>query len=305
MSVAMEKMITAGLTKSMFGLGLPIPRVSSRAAQPQLARVAWSFGDCSVVDHRLQIVAERLAAALELGAGQRVLDIGAGNGNIALPAGRRRCQVVSVVPSATSAHLGAWVERSREAAAAERLAVDFETGDAEALPFADGYFDTVSSSFCATFVPEHERAAAEMLRVCRQNGRIGLASWTQDGFIGQLFETIERHVPLPDSSMSPFHWAAQEYLTELFGQEAGAIDIAPRTFVLRYTSAQQWLDIWRSTFGPLRRALGDIDARAREQLLVDLIALIDRCNVATDGTVALRADYVEVVIRKRGPNANQ
>src|SRR6516162_6920577 len=186
---------------------------------------AWSSGDYAIIGTTLQIVGEALCEALDLRAGQKVLDVAAGNGNVTLAAARRWCEVVS------TDYVPALLERGRERAAAERLDIEFRQADAEALPFADDSFDVVVSTFGVMFTPDQERAAAELIRVCKPGGKIGLANWTPDGFIGQLFKTIGKHLPPPAGVKSPALWGTKARITEMFGPAAASIEIEPRAFV--------------------------------------------------------------------------
>lgn len=256
-------------------------------------RTAWSAGDYSVVGVTLQIVGETLCEALDLRAGQHVLDVAAGNGNVSLAAARRFCAVTS------TDYVGSLLERGRVRAEAEGLTIAFREADAEALPFADSSFDVVTSSFGVMFTPNQELAAAELLRVCRPGGKIGLANWTPESFIGQLFKTIGKHLAPPAGVRPPASWGTAERLQALFGAQAESIEANPRTFAFRYKSARHWLDLWRAVYGPLQKAFGALNEAAQEQLAIDLLALVDRCNVADDGSMVVPAEYLEVVIRKR------
>ena len=256
-------------------------------------RAAWASGDYSVVGVTLQIVGENLCEALDLRSGQRVLDVAAGNGNVSLAAARRFCDVTS------SDYVPALLERGKQRAEIDGLVITFREADAEALPFAEASFDAVTSSFGVMFTPNQERAAAELLRVCRPGGKIGLANWTPESFIGQLFKTIGKHLPPPAGLKSPALWGTRDRLNDLFGPDAGSIEAAQRTYVWRYKSPRHWLDLWRAVYGPLQKAFDALDEAAQEQLTTDLLALIARFNVATDGTMVVPADYLEVIVTKR------
>jgi SAM-dependent methyltransferase len=254
---------------------------------------AWSSGDYAVVGTTLQIVGESLCEALDLRAGEKVLDVAAGNGNAALAAARRWCEVVA------SDYVPALLERARVRAAADGLEIAFREADAEALPFPDASFDVVVSTFGVMFTPDQERAAAELARVCRPGGRIGLANWTPEGFIGQLFQTIGRHVPPPPGIRSPALWGTCERLDELFGLAAARIDAQKRHFVFRYRSARHWLDTFQRYYGPLLKAFAALEPAARAALERDLLALVGRFDRAGDGAMVVPAEYLEVVIRHR------
>jgi ubiquinone/menaquinone biosynthesis C-methylase UbiE len=256
-------------------------------------QAAWSSGDYAIVGTTLQIVGESLCEAIDLRAGQRVLDVAAGNGNATLAAARRFTEVIS------TDYVGALLERGRERAAAERLPVTFQEADAEKLPFGDASFDVVLSTFGVMFTPDQQQAANELARVCRTGGKIGLANWTPDGFIGQLFKTIGKYVPPAPGVKSPALWGTKAHLDALFGAKV-SVEAQSRHFVFRYKSSEHWLDIFRSYYGPVLKAFAAVDAKAQESLAADMHALLDRFNIATDGTVVIPSEYLEVVATKRG-----
>jgi ubiquinone/menaquinone biosynthesis C-methylase UbiE len=254
---------------------------------------AWSSGDYAVVGTTLQIVGEELCEALDLRAGQRVLDVAAGNGNVSLAAARRWCEVVS------TDYVPALLERGRQRAAADRLVMEFREADAEALPFADGSFDAVVSTFGVMFTPDQDRAAAELLRVCRPGGKIGLASWTPEGFIGRLFKTIGRHLPPPAGARSPALWGTRGRIAELFQAQAQSIVTAQRSFVFRYRSAEHWLEVFRGYYGPLLKAFAALQPEPQQALRQDILALIGELNRSGDGSMVVPGEYLEVVVVKR------
>jgi len=271
--------------------------VTASTAAPDLAALkarqqgAWSSGDYAVIGTTLQIVGETLCEALDLRAGQRVLDVAAGNGNATLAAARRWCDVVS------TDYVPQLLERGRERAAAERLPVTFHEADAERLPFHDGVFDAVVSTFGVMFVADHARAAAELLRVCRRGGRIGLANWTPESFIGQVFRTIGRHVPPPAGAKSPALWGRRDVLAEYFPNQA-SIKAAERSFVFRYRSPQHWLEVFRTWYGPVLKAFGALPPAGQAALERDLLSLIDSCNRSGDGTMVVPSEYLEVIVTR-------
>jgi SAM-dependent methyltransferase len=252
---------------------------------------AWSSGDYALVGTTLQIVGETLCEAVDLRAGQRILDVAAGNGNATLAAARRFADVVS------TDYVESLLERGRERAIADRLPVSFQQADAEALPFANASFDVVLSTFGVMFTPNQEKAANEMLRVCRPGGKIGLANWTPEGFIGQLFKTLSKFVPPPLGVKSPALWGSRARLNELFGAD-GTIAARSRHFVFRYKSPGHWLDIFRAYYGPLLKTFAAIDPDRRPALETDILALLNRFNTATDGTLVAPGEYLEVVVTK-------
>jgi len=254
---------------------------------------AWSSGDYAVVGTTLQIVGEELCEALDIRAGQKVLDVAAGNGNATLAAARRWCDVVSTdyVPSLLA--------RGRARAEADGLAVEFREADAEALDFGDNSFDAVLSTFGVMFTPDQDRAAAELLRVCRSGGKIGLANWTPDGFIGQLFKTLGKYLPPPSGAKSPALWGTHARITEMFGTSAVSIDTQKKHFTFRYRSPMHFLDVFRNYYGPTLKAFGALDETNQRRLADDILKLIASLNRAEDGTMVLPSEYLEIVIVKR------
>jgi ubiquinone/menaquinone biosynthesis C-methylase UbiE len=256
-------------------------------------QVAWGAGDYAVVGTTLQIVGETLCEAVDLRSNQRVLDVAAGNGNATLAAARRFADVVS------TDYVGSLLERGRERAKAERLDVTFQEADAEALPFGDASFDVVLSTFGVMFTPNQEQAAAELLRVCRPGGKIGLANWTPESFVGQLFKTIGKYVPPAEGVQSPALWGTTARLDTLFGGRA-MVAATSRHFTFRYRSPQHMVDTFRDFYGPVLKAFAAIDSAAREALANDLLLLVGRFNTATDGSAVVPSEYLEAVITKKG-----
>jgi len=254
---------------------------------------AWSSGDYAVVGTTLQIVGEELCEALDLRAGQKVLDVAAGNGNATLAAARRFAEVTS------TDYVPALLERGRQRATADGLSVMFREADAEALPFADGAFDAVLSTFGVMFTPDQEKAASELVRVCRRGGRIGLANWTPDGFIGQLFKTIGKHLPPPAGARSPALWGTRARLGELFDPHATSIKSAQRNFVFRYRSADHWLEIFRTFYGPVLKAFAALDPAKQAALESDILALIGQFNRSGDATMVVPSEYLEIVVTRQ------
>lgn len=268
-------------------------------AMPDLAalkakqRVAWSSGDYAVVGVTIQIVGESLAEAMDLRAGQTVLDVAAGNGNFTLAAARRWCEVTS------TDYVESLLQRGRQRADAEGLAVSFQPADAEELPFADATFDAVASTFGAMFTPNHGRTAAEMLRVCRPGGRIGLASWTPDGFIGQMFRVIGKHLPPPPGARSPALWGTQEWLESAFRPGCSSLAAQPRNFNFRYRSGEHFLGVFRQYYGPMLKAFEALGAEGGKALAGDILDLVRRFNRSGDDTMVVPAEYLEVMATKR------
>ena len=273
-------------------LSTPQPAVDLGALKSK-QHLAWSSGDYAVVGTTLQIVGESLCEALDLRAGERVLDVAAGNGNATLAAARRWCDVVS------TDYVPALLERGRTRASAEGLPVQFEQVDAENLPYPDHSFDVVLSTFGVMFTPDQDKAAAEMARACKPGGRIGLANWTPTSFVGELFKLMGRYLPPPAGVKSPALWGTEARLRDLFGERLATIAIEPRHFAFRYRSAAHWLEVFRTFYGPMHKAFGALDATLQESLAADLIALAESFNRATDGTLVAPSEYIEVVITRQ------
>lgn len=275
------------------------PAAGPASSEPPFAAIkarqqkTWASGDFSVIGGTLQIVGETLCEALDLRAGERVLDVAAGSGNIALAAARRWCDVTA------TDYVPELLERARERARAERLAMTIEVADAEALPYATGAFDVVTSTFGVMFAPDQARAAHELMRVIRRGGRIGLANWTPAGFIGRLFKTIGRHVPPPAGLSSPAKWGDLDQLKDWFGADASSIKATPTNFMFRYKNADHWIDVFRDTYGPTLKAFEAVGATGKEALTADLRALLAEFNVSKGADLVVPGEYLEVVITKR------
>lgn len=269
------------------------PAILDPAALKARLLATWSAGDFAVVGTTLQIVGETLCEAADIRGGDRVLDVACGNGNAALAAARRWAEVTGIdfVPSL--------IARARERALAERLPVDFMEGDAERLPFEDGWFDVVTSVYGAMFAGDPERAAREMVRVCRPGGRIAMANWTPGGFIGEMLRLVGRHVPPPAGAPSPLAWGTREGLERLFGAHAAHLGVVSRDYVFRYRSARHFVDVFRAYYGPTVRAFAALDAAGQAALEADLLALLDSYDRSGDGTLVVSSEYLEVLVRKR------
>ena len=268
----------------------PVPDLKAIKAKQQ---ATWSSGDYAIIGTTLQLVGEQLAEAMDLRSGERLLDIAAGNGNMTLAAARRWCEVTS------TDYVDALLARGRQRAEADGLKIKFQVADAEDLPFADGSFDVVVSTFGSMFTADQERTAAEMARVCRSGGRIGLACWTPEGFIGQMFKTIGKHLPPPAGAKSPALWGTRGWLQSTFGPVASAIKAEPRNYVFRYRSPQHFVDMFRGYYGPMLKAFEALDDKGRKELARDIIELIGRCNISGDETMVVPGEYLEIVITRR------
>jgi len=266
----------------------PTPDFAAIKARQQ---ATWASGDFAVVGTTLSIVGETLAEAADVRADECVLDVAAGNGNATLAAARRFARVTS------TDYVPALLEKGRQRAVAEGFDVRFEPADAENLPYADGSFDVVLSTFGTMFAPDHARTAREMSRVARAGGRIGMANWTPEGFIGRLFKVIGKHVPPPAGLKSPALWGQASYLRELF-PNAAQMRCERRRFNFRYRSAAHWFQVFRDYYGPTHKALASLDSAAARALEGDIVALLEELNVAGPRSLVVPSEYLEVVIVK-------
>jgi SAM-dependent methyltransferase len=257
----------------------------------QRQQATWASGDYSAVGTRLLPTAELLCEAVDLRAGERVLDVACGNGNAALAAARRFCQVTGID------YVPALLERARRRADAEGLEVTFQEADAEDLPFADGSFDAVLSTCGAMFAPDQERTAGELLRVCRPGGRVGMVNWTPDSYVAELFRAIGRHLPPPPGVRPPVEWGSEERLRELFGPEV-AISAPRRSFLWRFPSPEHQAEFFATFYGPTNRALAALGSDRAAALKAEMVETVRRFNVSDDDTLVLRMDYLEAVIRR-------
>jgi SAM-dependent methyltransferase len=263
------------------------------ATVKQRQQAAWAAGDYAAVGARLLLTAEQLCEAVDLRAGERVLDVACGNGNASLAAARRFCQVVGVD------YIPALLERARQRALAEGLEATFEEGDAEALPFPDDSFDVVLSTCGAMFAPDQEQTAAELLRVCRPGGRIGMVNWMPDSYVGELFRAIGRYLPPPPGLRPPVLWGSQERLRELFGPDV-KISAPRQSFLWRFPSAEHQVEFFASFYGPTNKALAGLVADRAAALRAEMLEAVRRFDVSDDATLMLRMDYLQAVIHKPG-----
>jgi SAM-dependent methyltransferase len=252
---------------------------------------AWSSGDYAKIGTTLQIVGESLAEAMDLRPGARVLDVAAGNGNATLAFARRWCDVTS------TDYVDTLLCRGRARAEAEALDVAFQLADAENLPFGDGTFDAAVSTYGVMFTPDQDKAAAELIRVCKPGGKIGLANWTPDGFIGALFKTLGSHVAPPAGVKSPALWGNREWVDTTFGPHAD-ISFTTKDFVFRYPSPDYFANYFRTYYGPVHKAFLALDEAGQEALHRDLLATVARFDTATDGSMRVPGEYAEIVATK-------
>src|SRR5882672_10458456 len=280
-------------------MSVPKHSATSVPAAPDLRaiktkqQVTWASGDFAVIGTTLQIVGESLAEAADVRAGEAVLDVAAGNGNATLAAARRFARVTS------TDYVSHLLVKGAARAKAEGLDVQFQVADAEALPFDAGSFDVVLSTFGVMFTPEHHKAAHELMRVVRSGGRIGMANWTPEGFIGQLFRVIGAYVPPPPGTKSPALWGSEPRIVELFGPAAIDIRCVRRDFNFRYRSAAHWIEVFRNFYGPTHKAYAALDPARQADLTEDITALLERLNIAGSSSLVVPAEYLEVVITRK------
>ena len=280
----------------IFNVESPVTLPSTPPAAPDLAAVkarqqtTWASGDFAVIGTTLQLVGESLCEAVDVEAGTLVLDVACGNGNATLAAARRGCRVTGLdyVPTL--------LRRAEERAQAERLEVQLVEGDAEHLPFNDGKFDVALSTFGVMFAPDQPRAAEELMRVVRPGGRIGLANWTPEGFIGPLLKTVGRHVPPPAGVASPAAWGIESFLKRLF-RGTQLIQVARKDFVFRYESTAHFVDVFRRFYGPTHVAFGKLDREGQDRLTADITKLCEQHN-RSQRSLVVPAEYLEVVIER-------
>jgi ubiquinone/menaquinone biosynthesis C-methylase UbiE len=271
--------------------GLSLPNLMAAVKRRQ--QETWASGDFATVAVRIVFVAEQLCESADLQAGWRVLDVATGTGNAAIAAARRGCTVTGVD------YVPALLAHGRARAAVERIEVEFAEADAEDLPFADGTFDAVTSVFGAMFAPDQERAAAELLRVVKPGGTIALASWTPDGFVQELFDTLTRHVPAPAWLASPMLWGSEPYLRQLFGAGITALETQPRVHVPRFRSPEEFVEFYRRWYGPIVQAFAALEGPARDALENDLLRLAHARNRLETGGFAVDSTYLEAIATRR------
>lgn len=272
---------------------------TTQAGAPDLVAIkgrqqqTWASGDFDRVAATVTIVGERLCEAVDVRPGEKVLDVATGSGNTAIAAARRFCEVTGVD------YVPALLERGRDRAASERLDIQFTEGDAEEIPFPDESFDVVLTTFGSMFAPNPEKAASELLRVCRSGGRIGMANWTSEGFIGELFRVNGRHVPPPAGVKPPTLWGNEERLRELFGDGLASLEATRQNFIFRYLSADHWIEYWRDYYGPTLKTFAALDSQGADALARDMRELAARYNRSGSEVMIVPGEYLEAVVVKR------
>lgn len=253
-------------------------------------KAVWESGDYCRLGQSLQIVGETLSEAMDVRAGQKILDVAAGNGNFSIAAARRWADVTS------TDYAEPLLSNGKNRAAADKLDITFQSADAENLPFEDNTFDAVGSTFGVMFVPNQTLAAQEMLRVCRNGGKIAMANWTPTGFFGDVFKLIGQYVPPPTGLKPPVLWGTEAFLHEQFGDVSQYISVTKRNYVFRYRSPAHWIEVFQTYYGPIHKAFEAIKGESKAALTHDLTEILDKFNIADDDTLVMPAEYIEVVI---------
>lgn len=267
---------------------IPMPDLGAIKLKQQ---ATWASGNYAVVGSTLQLMGELLCESMDVRGGWLVLDVAAGNGNVTLAAARRGCRVTS------TDYVPALLEGGRRRAEAEGWTIRFQEADAEDLPFESASFDAVVSTVGVMFAPNQEKSSGEMMRVVKLGGKIGLANWTPAGFVGQIFKCIGKYVPPPVGVRPPSSWGTEARLHELFGN-AAKIEIVKRHHMFRSPSIRRWLTVFRTYYGPMHKAMAALGVAQQEALAADLVALATSLNRATDGTMVVPSEYLEVVITR-------
>ncbi|KIC46105.1 SAM-dependent methlyltransferase [Ruegeria sp. ANG-S4] len=253
---------------------------------------AWGSGDYSKVGVTLQITGEELAEAMDIMPSAKVLDVAAGNGNATLAFARRFCDVTS------TDYVEALLHASSQRAKAEGLFVNYKVADAEKLPFAEQSFDAVVSTFGVMFTPNQKQSAAELQRVVKSGGKIGMANWTPESFIGQLFKTIGKHVPPPAGVNSPAVWGNRDWVQDTFGDNCDVVSFRHKNFMFRYRSAEHFLEYFRTFYGPMQKAFQALDGAGQAALRDDIMALIAKFDISTNASLCISSEYAEIIVER-------
>jgi SAM-dependent methyltransferase len=256
-------------------------------------QVTWSSGDFHEIARQNVVMAESLCALVDPHAGQRVLDVACGSGTAVHVAARRYCEVsgIDYVPEL--------IDRARLRAEADGYDVDLRVADAQDLPFEDASFDAVVSVYGVQFVPDQQRAADELLRVCRPGGRIGLAGPMPEGWSGDFFAVHGRYTPPPSGIHSPLRWGTEDGLAELLGDSVVSMESRPRKALQYYRSVEHAVEVFSTYFGPTLRALEAVGPEGEADVLADLAAVFERYNRADDGTAVVENTYLETIATRR------
>lgn len=258
----------------------------------QRLNASWSCADYARIGVTLQITGEELVELADFIPGSKVLDVAAGNGNASLALAHRFCNVTS------TDYVQSLLHKGKIRAEAEELDIAFQVADAQNLPFDDGAFDGVISTFGAMFAPDQQSTAAELIRVCKPGGKIALASWTPLGFVGRMCHTIGSHMSAAPGFRAPANWGREEWIKEHFSAASSSISIVWKQYNFRYCSPSHYLEFFRTYYGLCRKAFEKVGPEGEKLLADDILGLVDQFNVAKDGTVCIPSDYAQVVIVK-------
>lgn len=274
------------------GIQTSINQATDFTAIKAKQNVAWGAGDYAKVGVTLQITGEELAEAMDMTPDTKVLDVAAGNGNATLAFARRFCDVTS------TDYVEALLKSSGQRAQAEGLFVTYKVADAEDLPFEDQTFDAAVSTFGVMFTPNQQKSAAELQRVVKPGGKIGMANWTPESFIGQLFKTIGKHVPPPAGVNSPALWGSRAWVDETFGGNCNVASFRLKNFMFRYRSAEHFLEFFRTFYGPMQKAFDALDADGQAALRGDILALIKKFDISTNDSLCISSEYAEMIVER-------
>jgi SAM-dependent methyltransferase len=257
-------------------------------------KATWMAGDFGKIAQSYAPGAAEFIARLNFRPGNCVLDVACGTGNLAIPAARMGAQVtgIDIAPNL--------IEQAKAWARAEKLTIQFEEGDAEQLPYPTASFDAVVTMFGAMFAPRPDKVASELIRVCRPGGRIAMANWTPDGFIGQMFKIVGKHVPPAPGTPSPLLWGSEATVTERLGSQVADLRCTPRTITFNFPfDAAATVEYFRTYYGPTLRAFAALNPEAQNALRSDLEQLWMQHNRGQAGTTQVDSTYLEVLaIRK-------
>ena len=257
-------------------------------------RATWMAGDFGQIARAYSPGAAEFIERLDLQSGEKVLDVACGTGNLSIPAARAGAIVtgVDIAPNL--------VEQAREIAKTEGLHCRFDEGDAEALPYADSSFDTVITMFGAMFAPRPEKVAEELTRVCRSGGRIAMANWTPTGFIGKMFKLTASFVP-PPNMPSPMLWGDETVVRGRLNEEIGDLQLNRRLITFNFAfSPPEVVEFFRTYYGPTQKAFAALDGNQEKQTALrrELESLWAEHNKATDGTMTVESEYLEVIAKR-------
>ena len=255
-------------------------------------KATWEAGDYGHFAKAMEPGALEFLARLDIKPGDRVLDVACGAGQTAIPLAQAGAQVVGIDIAANL------VDQARAAAKAANVTAQFDEGDAEAMPYASQSFDAVITLIGAMFAPRPDRVASELVRVCRPGGRVIMANWTAEGFVGLLFKTMAKHVTPPAIMPSPLLWGNEAVVSQRFKEHADAIEFSKQSYPFFYPfSPGEVVEYFRAYYGPTNRAFATLDPEAQARLRADLTELWSNHNKGSAGTTQYTAEYLQVIVR--------